>query len=102
MKGDLTPSEISSYTDAATGARVQQVTNAPAISHPSYFLQSSFLPDGKAMFFASYRTGSPQLFEADLNGGPIRQLTDGPAIHAFSPALHPNGREIFFVRGGSV
>jgi hypothetical protein len=102
MKGDLTASEESSFTDAATGARVRQITNKPAISHPSYFLQSSFLPGGKTMFFTSYRTGSAQLFEADLSGGPIRQLTDGPAIHAFSPALHPDGREIFLVRGGSV
>jgi hypothetical protein len=102
MKGDVSPPESSSYQDPATGARVWQITNAAAISHPSYFLQSSFLPGGRTMFFTSYRTGSAQLFEADLPNGAIRQLTDGPAIHAFSPALHPAGREIFFVRGGSV
>jgi oligogalacturonide lyase len=102
MKGDLSPSEASSYTDPATGARVWQVTNAAAISHPSYFLQSSFLPGGTKMFFTSYRTGSAQLFEAEVPDGAIRQLTDGLGIHPFSPALHPNQREIFFVRGGSV
>jgi hypothetical protein len=102
MKGDLSTSEATSYRDSATGARVWQITAAPAISHPSYFLQSSFLPGGRAMFFTSYRTGSAQLFEAELPEGSIRQLTGSPAIHAFSPALHPNGRDIFFVRGGSV
>ncbi|HET8547518.1 MAG TPA: hypothetical protein VFL57_05930 [Bryobacteraceae bacterium] len=102
MKGDLSASESSSYIDSVTGARVWQITNASAISHPSYFLQSSFLPGGRTMFFTSYRTGSAQLFEAELQDGRIRQLTDGPAIHAFSPALDRNGREIFFVRGGSM
>ena len=102
MKGDISPSEATSYVDAATAARVWQVTNAPAISHPSYFLQSSFVPGGRTIFFTSYRTGTAQLFEVELPDGAIRQLTDGPAIHAFSPALHANGRDIFFVRGGSV
>ena len=35
---------------------VVQVTNHPSINHPSYFLQSSFLPENK-LFFTSYRTG---------------------------------------------
>jgi oligogalacturonide lyase len=52
------------------------------------------------MIFTSYRTGSPQLFEASLPDGEIRQLTDGAPIHPFSPAIF--GESIFFVRGGSV
>ena len=79
---------------------ILQVTNHPSINHPTYFLQSSFLPDGSGMIFTSYRTGSPQLFEASLPDGEIRQLTDGAAIHPFSPAIF--GESIFFVRGGSV
>ncbi|HEY2017096.1 MAG TPA: hypothetical protein VGH38_26505 [Bryobacteraceae bacterium] len=102
MKGTVSPPESSSFRDPATGALVYQVTNQPAISHPSYFLQSSFLPGDEVLFFTSYRTGSAQLFQSGFPHGPIRQLTDGPAIHAFSPALHPNGREIFFVRAGSL
>lgn len=102
MKGTVTPSESSSCRDAATGARVWQLTNQPAISHPSYFLQSSFLPGDEALFFTSYRTGSAQLFEAGFPDGPIRQLTDGPGIHPFSPAASPLSGEIFFVRGGDL
>ena len=41
----------------------RQITDGPHINHPSYFLQSSFYPGGRAMFFTSYRTGSAQLFE---------------------------------------
>src|SRR5439155_12976492 len=59
-------------------------------------------PDGSALIFTSYRSGSAQLFEAAFPDGEIRQLTDGPAIHPFSPAIHPGGGRIFFVRGGGV
>jgi oligogalacturonide lyase len=95
------PSEHSSYIDRATGARVHQMTAGDAISHPSYFLQRSFTADNRRLVFTSYRTGSAQIFEAEFPDGPIRQLTNGEPIHAFSPALLPDGR-VLFVRGGSV
>ncbi|MFN3326877.1 MAG: hypothetical protein ACK5AZ_25570 [Bryobacteraceae bacterium] len=102
-RGSLIPSEHAVETDAATGALIHQVTSHPSINHPTYFLQSSFTPDGRRLIFTSYRTGAAQLFEVtEFPGGPIRQLTDGPAIHPFSPAIHPDGRRIFFVRGGEV
>jgi len=102
MKGDLYPSESSSYNDPDTNARVHQITSHPSINHPTYFLQSSFFPGDRSLVFTSYRTGSPQLFEAAFPEGPIRQLTDGDPIHPFSPAIHPSGEEIFFVRSGSI
>jgi hypothetical protein len=101
-KGTIHPPEGMLYRDRATGAVVRQVTAHPSINHPTYFLQSSFTPDGEALIFTSYRTGNAQLFEARLPSGEIRQLTDGPAIHAFSPAIHPSGDFVFFVRGGEV
>src|SRR5580700_2151880 len=90
------------YRDRATGAQVWQVTEGPAISHPSYFLQSSFFPGGREMFFTSYRTGSTQLFEASLDSGAPRQVTSGEAIHPFSAALHPNGEVLVFTRGSGL
>jgi oligogalacturonide lyase len=85
-----------------TGVPVSQVTDHPSVNHPTYFLQSSFLPDGRSLIFTSYRSGSAQLFQAEFPGGEIRQLTDGAAIHPFSPAIHPSGAFVFFVRGGSI
>jgi hypothetical protein len=96
------PSEHSKFRDRATGAIVHQMTNGPFISHPTYFLQSSFLPDSSEVFFTSYRTGTAQLFIAGFPNGEIRQLTAGNAIHPHSPAVHPEGERIFFVRDGGV
>jgi oligogalacturonide lyase len=102
MKGALSVSEHSTFADPATGATIHQITHHSSINHPTYFLQSSFTPDGSYVLFTSYRTGIPQLFEAGFPEGEIRQLTDGPAIHPFSPAIHPDGELVFFVRGGSI
>ena len=90
------------WLDRTTGARVTQVTEGPAINHPSYFLQSSFFPGGRSLFFTSYRTGAPQLFEISLDSGDTRQLTSGPPIHPFSPALHPDVRSLVVTRGGGL
>jgi oligogalacturonide lyase len=90
------------YRDRATGAQVLQVTDGPAISHPTYFLQSSFFPGDREMFFTSYRTGAAQLFEVSLASGAPRQITSGEAIHPFSPALHPDGETLVVTRGGAL
>ena len=81
---------------------VRQITSGPAISHPSYFLQSSFFPGDREMFFTSYRTGGPQLFEISLESCETRQLTNGAPIHPFSPALHPDGRTLVVTRAGGL
>ncbi len=102
-KGLVVPSEYSQCRDLVTGALVHQLTDHPSINHATYFLQSSFSPDGQTMLFISNRTGSWQLFAVTgFPTGDIRQLTDGPAIHPFSPAFHPSGDRVFFVRGCSI
>ncbi len=95
-------SEYSTFPDPATGNRVQRLTEARAISHPPYFLQSAFTADGRSLFFTSYRNGPAQLYRLEYPDGPIRQLTDGVAIHPYSPALSRDGSEIFYVAGSSV
>src|SRR5581483_6600101 len=91
MKDDISEPEQSTFTDSDTGARVRQMTNHASISHPTYFLQSSFFPGDASLVFTSYRTGSSQLFEVTFPEGTIRQMTDGDPIHPFSPAIHPSG-----------
>lgn len=99
-KGAIWPSEASTFFDRETGAATHQLTRHPSINHPTYFLQSSFLPDGGGVIFTSYRTGSAQLFSARYPEGELRQLTDGPGIHPYSPAIDGDG--IYFVRGGAI
>jgi hypothetical protein len=103
MKGRQSASELSVLRDEATGAKVWQITSFRSINHATYFLQSSFTPDGRGMLFISNRSGSWQLFlVAGFPAGPLVQLTDAAPIHPFSPAVHPDGARVLFVRGGSL
>ncbi len=94
--------EYRKFRDRDTGAVIHQLTDHPSINHPTYFLNSSFTPDGRVVIFTSYRSGSAQLYERDFPDGPIRPLTAGAAIHPFSAVVGRDGREIFFVRKGSI
>src|SRR5271163_2211698 len=82
--------------------KVSQITDGPYISHPSYFLHSSFFPGGRSMFFTSYRSGSAQVWQASLDTGETQQLTHGAPIHPYSPVLHPDGHSIVVTRGGGL
>jgi oligogalacturonide lyase len=93
---------MKTYRDRATGAAITQVTDGPAISHPTYFLQSSFFPGGREIFYTSYRTGAAQLFETSLDSGETWQLTNGAPLHPFSAALHPAGDMIVVTRGSGL
>jgi|YNPNPStandDraft_1061719.scaffolds.fasta_scaffold01770_13 oligogalacturonide lyase len=99
-KGWLFPPEQSETRDPKTGVRVRRLTGYPCCNHLP--CRNPFTPEGDALIFVSWRDGAPQLFELSLAGGRIRQLTEGPAVHPFSLAVHHGGERIFFVRGGSI
>ncbi len=103
MKGTRFPSEFRPVEQPESGKTLWQLTAAPCINHATYFLQSSVAPDGRTMVFTSYRSGSAQLFAIeDWPAGSMVQWTDSAAIHPFSAAFHPNGRDLYFVRGGAI
>ncbi len=101
-KGIRFPGEGCWRRDAATGVRVRQLTSQESISHPSYFLHTSFLPGDARVVFTSYRSGPPQLFLAAYPEGEIVQLTGGAPVHPFSSLVDARTGAILFVRAGSV
>src|ERR1017187_2730632 len=79
-KGCPTASEAVASTDSTTGITIHRLTSHSSISHPSYFLQRSFLPGDLSVFFVSYRTGRPSCSAirrstADAAGADIRHLS---------------------------
>lgn len=95
------PSERSEFRDEATGARILQLTNAPCINHPLYYLTNSFTPDADGIVFASNRTGRYELYLAQLDSGRIRRLTDVADLAPFSGNVV--GNNVYFTtKGGQV
>ena len=96
--GKLFPSEYRHGTDRHTGITIHQLTSAPCINHPPYFLTSALTPDERHLLFTSYRTGAPQLYETALLDGPIRQLTAVAGLHPYSAILTADGEEVLYTR----
>lgn len=101
-KGRQYPGEITGMRDERTGARLWQITSHPSINHTLYFLTDSFLPDDRALVFASFRHGQADFFRAGFPEGPIVQLTDAPDINSFSAVISEDGSRLFFTRGSRI
>ena len=97
-----TASEYRRLQDPLTGAVIHQLTSHPSVNHPTYFLTSSFTPDGRRVIFTSYRSGSPQLYELEFPDGPLRQLTSGEGLHPYSATISQDGNEVYFTRKGKI
>ena len=84
---------MKTWLDRTTGATRNAGHRRPAISHPTYFLQSSFFPGGRQLVLSRpYRTGAAQLFEISLDTGESPAAHHRTADSSVQPALHPDGR----------
>ena len=71
------PSEMESYDDPASGARVTQLTKYPGVDdYHLYFTEDGWYDDGRRLLMRSDRDGGRQLYSIDLETGLITQLTD--------------------------
>ncbi len=75
-EGKLWPSEVRSFTDAASGVTVRQLTNYKGHSHHLYFTNPGWYDSGRRMLFGSDRVNRTNLFSIELATGRITQLTD--------------------------
>ena len=76
--------EWKQFDDPKTGAKMTQLTNAPCINHPLYYLANSFSLDSKTLVFASDRAGKMDLFRVSLENGEIVRLTGLEDVQPFS------------------
>jgi len=101
-KGDSYPSEARTFVDEETGVAIRQVTDCESISHHLYFYVSSCPDDGSKLFFVSHRTGRPNLFYEDGDGGDLVQLTDRDDLNEWSAQISRDGRLAYFIAGGTA
>ena len=87
-------SEKTEHLDDKTAARVLQLTDAPCINHPLYYLANSFSPDSSELVFASNRGERYDLYVVEIASGRIRQLSDVDGVYPFSGNVV--GDNVFF------
>ena len=96
------PSEKEVFADAKTGREVWQMTQGEAVSHSCYQEVEAFTEDERYLVFSSNRTGSFQLYRAELAGGELAQLSDVPEYRSVSFGMAKNGREALYTAGWRV
>ncbi|MCL4722634.1 MAG: hypothetical protein M5U12_33590 [Verrucomicrobia bacterium] len=74
--------ERQTYTDPVTGLSVQELTRPGTAADNLYFHFSNFTADNRHVLFTSDRTGSTQLYRAEVATGRIVQLTADPEVSA--------------------
>lgn len=57
-------------------------------------------PDGKALLYANTTDGVGNIWMQPIGGGPARQVTDFNADGIFCFDVSPDGRNLFYARGG--
>lgn len=67
----------------------------PLTANRSLNLTPTWSPDGRALAYISYRTGTPSLFRAFIYEGRGDTIVSGPGM-TFSPAWSPDGKQIAF------
>ena len=98
-KGKVSAPESRWLRDAATDARLRQVTSHPSIHHHPFFFVPPWDSAMRRLVFVSHRTGAPQLFAEELESGRLVQLTDRDDLAEWSFFPSHDGRHVFFVAG---
>lgn len=96
--------ERTSYTDPESGVEVWEMTASDkGAANNLYFHFSNFTADNRHLIFTSTRTGSSELFRAEVDSGRIIQLTGGQGISASTACPDPtNPARIYLMQGARV
>jgi oligogalacturonide lyase len=94
--------EQQTYVDPVTGVTVREIATA-GTNDNLYFHVSNFTADNRYLLFSSTRTGTSQLYRADVASGRIVQLTDDPkGTSRGATPDHTNPRRVYLQRGAAI
>lgn len=98
-KGQVFPSEITTYYDRISGAKVTKLTSYLAHEYHLYFTNLGWYEDNQKLLICSDRANCSNLYSVDLKSGKQTQLTDyssaeRPNIHG--TYINPHKKEAYF------
>src|SRR5437867_6464395 len=86
---------VAPLAGAGKGLKVGQPLNVTA--RPGYDNQPAFSPDGKTLYYTSYRGGQSDIFRYDLGSKTTVQVTATPESE-YSPTVMPDGKQLSVIR----
>src|SRR5437870_10330194 len=86
---------VASLTRAAGGLEVGEPLNVTA--RPGYDNQPAFSPDGKTLYYTSYRGGQSDIFRYELGSRTTAQVTATPESE-YSPTVMSDGKHLSVIR----
>jgi oligogalacturonide lyase len=99
VKGSRHKSGSRVVRDAKSKRMIRQVTDHPSIHHHPFFFVPAYDKAGDKLIFASFRTGTPQVFYEDRAAGELVQVTDRPDLADWSIYPSPDGRFVYYTAG---
>lgn len=95
--------EQRTYADPVTGLEVRELTASGSAADNLYFHCSNFTADNRYVLFTSDRSGSRQLFRAEVESGRLVQLTDEPGVAASGACPDPTAAgRVYLLRGAEA
>jgi oligogalacturonide lyase len=101
-RGQVIPSEIRRFADAATELEIFRLTDPSHQSWLPAYTGRAVSKHGNFLIFASDISGGAQAYRMDLKSGQSRVLTDATHLEAGSLTLSPDERGVCFLDGGSL
>jgi oligogalacturonide lyase len=101
-RGQVLPSEIRRYPDAATEFPISRLTDPAHQSWLPAYTGRALSKHGNFLIFSSDVSSSVQAYRMDLKTGQSRALTEAAHLQAGSLTLSPDERGICFVDGSSL
>ncbi len=95
-------SEKKVVPDTITGREVWQMTSGEPKSVSCYQEVEAFTDDERFVVFSSDRSGTFQLYRAELESGEIAQLSEIDEFRSISFGMSRNGREAIYTAGWRV
>ena len=101
-RGFRVASAVTALRDTLTERKLFRLTEPSVLHHLPHYHHRFIARDNSFILLASERSGNRQIYRLDLPEGKMVQLTEGPGVHSYSPALDPGRRAFFYLQNDTL
>ncbi len=101
-RGVRVASRIAPFLDPLTERKLFRLTELSVLHHLPHYHHRFIARNNSFILLSSERPGTRQIYRLDLPEGKMVQLTEGPGIHPYSPALDAGERAFFYLQNDTL